>query len=80
MDAVLQVADGVRSLHQENIIHRDLACRNVLVDENLDVYVSDFGFARQKENKTSKVRRRRRRRQRRRLVGLWTSLVCSGVA
>jgi serine/threonine protein kinase len=50
----MQASEGVRSLHQENIIHRDLACRNLLVDENFDVYVSDFGFARQKENKNSK--------------------------
>jgi serine/threonine protein kinase len=30
----VQASEGVRSLHQENIIHRDLACRNLLVDEN----------------------------------------------
>ena len=50
----MQTADGVRSLHAENVIHRDLACRNILVDGDLDVFVSDFGFARQKENKSSK--------------------------
>lgn len=27
----LQAADGVRGLHQEGVIHRDLACRNLLV-------------------------------------------------
>lgn len=45
----MQVADGVRHLHKYNIIHRDLACRNLLVDSQLEVYVSDFGFARQKD-------------------------------
>jgi len=27
----LQAADGVRALHREGVIHRDLACRNLLV-------------------------------------------------
>lgn len=51
----MQAAEGIRALHQENVIHRDLACRNLLVDENFDIMVSDFGFARQKQDNTTKV-------------------------
>jgi serine/threonine protein kinase len=39
-------ASGVQSLHSRGIIHRDLACRNLLVDEVMNVCVCDFGFAR----------------------------------
>ena len=39
-------ASGVSSLHARGIIHRDLACRNLLVDEVMEVCVCDFGFAR----------------------------------
>ena len=44
-----QAADGVRHLHAMDVIHRDLACRNLLLDQDFNVYVSDFGFARQKQ-------------------------------
>jgi proto-oncogene tyrosine-protein kinase Ret len=31
------------------IVHRDLACRNILVDENKVLKISDFGLARTDE-------------------------------
>jgi serine/threonine protein kinase len=40
------VALGMLHLHEESIIHRDLACRNVLLDENLNPKISDFGLSR----------------------------------
>jgi serine/threonine protein kinase len=50
----LQTAKGVLNLHRMNIIHRDLACRNLLVDDHMDVFVADFGFARLKQISSSK--------------------------
>jgi serine/threonine protein kinase len=42
-----EAASGVAHLHAHGIIHRDLACRNLLVDEaSAGVAVADFGFAR----------------------------------
>jgi len=39
---------GIIHLHKESIVHRDIAARNVLLDEHFGVYVSDFGLARVK--------------------------------
>jgi len=43
-----QLVEGVRDLHgwKPCIIHRDLKPANVLVDENDNVYISDFGVSR----------------------------------
>lgn len=51
---LLLYISGVMHLHQTHIIHRDLACRNFLVDEQMDVFVADFGFARLKRIAESK--------------------------
>lgn len=40
------IAAGMHHLHEENVIHRDLASRNILLTGNLDAVVADFGFAR----------------------------------
>ena len=36
-------------LSQLGIVHRDLACRNVLVGENKVLKISDFGLAREND-------------------------------
>ncbi|XP_026480946.1 tyrosine-protein kinase SRK2-like [Ctenocephalides felis] len=41
-----QVADGMAYLERKKYIHRDLATRNVLVDQEFDVKISDFGLSR----------------------------------
>jgi len=39
---------GVLHLHKEHVIHRDIAARNILLDEHDHVFVTDFGLARVK--------------------------------
>eukprot|EP01122_Echinamoeba_exundans_P006159 TRINITY_DN1681_c0_g1_i2.p1 TRINITY_DN1681_c0_g1~~TRINITY_DN1681_c0_g1_i2.p1 ORF type:complete len:1235 (+),score=146.27 TRINITY_DN1681_c0_g1_i2:500-4204(+) len=40
------VALGIRHLHNNNVIHRDIACRNVLLSEGLKAKLCDFGMSR----------------------------------
>jgi hypothetical protein len=42
----LDSARGVRHLHENGIIHRDIAARNVLLDADLVAKVADFGMSR----------------------------------
>lgn len=43
---VFQIAKGMEFLHSKKLIHRDLACRNILLGEQYCVKISDFGLAR----------------------------------
>ncbi|XP_026333090.1 phosphorylase b kinase gamma catalytic chain, liver/testis isoform isoform X2 [Hyposmocoma kahamanoa] len=40
-----QVLEGVRFIHSKNIVHRDLKPENILLDDQLNVKITDFGFA-----------------------------------
>ena len=40
-----QILDGVSFLHDNNIIHRDIKPSNILVDEDDNIKITDFGIA-----------------------------------
>jgi ankyrin repeat protein/predicted Ser/Thr protein kinase len=43
---VVDAALGLYHLHANGVVHRDIAARNILVDENYRAKVADFGMAR----------------------------------
>lgn len=47
---------AVYELHRRNILHRDIKLENVLIDENLNLKLTDFGFAIKVAKKGEKLR------------------------
>jgi serine/threonine protein kinase len=41
-----QLVSAMDHAHSSNIVHRDLKLENLLLDQNKDLLVSDFGFGR----------------------------------
>ena len=40
-----QMLDSVEFMHQRRVVHRDLKLENILIDDNLNLKLADFGFA-----------------------------------
>ena len=43
---MVQVADAIKYLHENSIVHRDLKPDNILLSNEMDIKVADFGLAR----------------------------------
>ena len=47
MKIACDIAGGMRYVHEQNIVHRDLSTRNILLARGMQVKIADFGCARQ---------------------------------
>lgn len=45
IDIMKQIAEGVLYAHQNNIIHRDLKPQNIMITDELEIKIADFGIA-----------------------------------
>ncbi|GFR88618.1 serine/threonine protein kinase [Elysia marginata] len=43
---ILQVSLAVNCLHQESVIHGDIKCRNIFLDDHDNAHLGDLGYAR----------------------------------
>lgn len=43
---MIQLKNGLKYLYENNIMHRDLKPQNILLDDNNNLKITDFGFAR----------------------------------
>ena len=44
IEILINISKALKHIHEMNLIHRDIHCRNILVDENRRILISDFGL------------------------------------
>ena len=49
-DWILQAAKGLKAAHDKNIVHRDIKSENLMINNNGQVKIMDFGLAKLKSN------------------------------
>ena len=42
-----QICEGIKEIHDKNIIHRDIKPENIFINNNMDIKIIDFGISKQ---------------------------------
>jgi serine/threonine protein kinase len=42
---IKQILLGLNYMHSKNIVHRDIKPENILIEKDLEIKITDFGFA-----------------------------------
>ena len=45
IDIILQICEGLKEIHKNKIIHRDLTPDNIFIDKNYKINIGDFGVS-----------------------------------
>ena len=51
----IQIVDALMYMSMNNIIHGDLSSRNIMIDDDLNVNLIDFGFSKKKRRSTNTI-------------------------
>ncbi|GES77926.1 kinase-like domain-containing protein [Rhizophagus clarus] len=49
---LIELSKALNSLHQINLLHKDFHCKNILIDKDDRVFISDFGLCQQIDSET----------------------------
>ncbi|CAG8779659.1 19414_t:CDS:2, partial [Cetraspora pellucida] len=53
IEVLSSIAKSLNALHELNIVHRDFHCKNILIDDDTKVFISDFGISSSEDSPTS---------------------------
>ena len=56
---IIQICEGLKVLHKNGIIHRDLTPENILIDDDNNIKICDFGFSKKTEYSKSIIGKHR---------------------
>ena len=51
---LVELSKALNSLHQLNLLHKDFHCKNILVDKDNAIFISDFGLCQPTDSETGK--------------------------
>ncbi|KAI0798115.1 kinase-like domain-containing protein [Abortiporus biennis] len=53
LEIMISAAEGMKYLHSQNVVHGNIKCANILVNDNFQALISDFGMSKIIEDCTS---------------------------